>query len=397
MRSHNDGFSVQQAAIDSSARHTSSQPPEGLRSFLQVLQNEGHLIRVQEPVHWQFEIGKTTRECKVPLLFENVRGYPGQSVFTNGLRNRSVIALSLGMAPDTPWRHLVADIGRRLLNPLPPSIVESSDVFQNVFLGEDVDLRLLPVPHWAKVEVGRYLGTWHVNITQHPDTGARNVGVYRMGLLGTRTATVSTYPGSHLSNHVLRAELKNLTLPMAVAIGVPEPVIVAASAAVPEGRDEFEVCGALLKEPLPLIRCRTVPLEVPAESEIVIEGFIQPGVRVSDGPFFDFLGLPNTNPNAYLFTTTAVLFRNSPIFRGAAVGIPGGEDHQLFALLANLGLLDFHGSAARQRIYNLLLKQRRFRTFQRVGRLGAVLQTARSKWRLRDRHVEQIGRRTMGS
>lgn len=365
---------MQKTEVDPLAMHApAAQVPLSLRVFLQRLDQAGYLVRVKEPVHWKFEIGRRTRESGRPLLFENVVDYPGQSVFTNGFCDRTSIALSLGMDPEISWNDLIAGIRQRLCRPLTPSTVGSSQVFENVLLGEDVDLRRLPVPRWTELDADRYLGTWHVNVSRDPETAVRNAGVYRMQLLGPRTATVSTHPNSHLSLQVSLAERRNLPFPMAIAIGVPEPVVVAASAGYPHGQDEFELCGAILREPLQLISCRTVDLEVPADAEIVVEGFIQPGIRVQDGPFCDFLGRPNSNPRAYLFEATALLFRNSPIFRGASVGFPGAEDHQLFALLASLHLLDFHGNKRRQSIYNFLLKHRRFRTLQRIGRLGANL------------------------
>jgi UbiD family decarboxylase len=116
-----------------------------------------------------------------------------------------------------------------------------------------------------------------------------------------------------------------------------------------------------------------VDLQVPARSEIVIEGLIQPRVRVQDGPYFDYTGKPNTNPNAFLFEATRLMFRNNPIFRGTAIGLPGAEDHQLFAFLAELGLVDFHGSRVKQAIQQLLLKRRFFRAFQLAGKMGVVV------------------------
>ena len=166
---------------------------------------------------------------------------------------------------------------------------------------------------------------------------------------------------------------------MAVAIGVSEAVIMAAAAAYPDGMDEYDLAGGLLQEAVPLVQCQTVDLEVPAQSEIVIEGLIQPGVRVQDGPYFDYTGKTNTNPNAFLFEVTQLMFRSNPIFRGTSIGVPGAEDHQLFAFLAELNLVDFHGSRVKQVAQNLLLKQRLFRTFQFVGKIGSVVRGKRNQ------------------
>ena len=147
----------------------------------------------------------------------------------------------------------------------------------------------------------------------------------------------------------------------------------AAGAAYPCGRDEYDLAGSLQNESVQLIKCRTVDIEVPADAEIVIEGLIKPGVRVQDGPFFDYAGKLNTNRNAFLFEATRLTYRNNPILRGTAVGVPGAEDHQMFSVLAGLNLADFHGSRRRQQIQNQFLKKRLFRAFQWAGRVGPLL------------------------
>ena len=326
-----------------------------------------------KPLNWKFEIGRKTRECQTPLLFENIKGYRGLRVFTNGLSDSTSIALALELQFGTTRKALIAEGRKRAANPCKPKLVETGPVLENIVPSNDIDLLKLPVPHWSNLDAGRYLGTWHINVTKDPETESRNVGVYRMQLLGPTRATVSASPQSHLAKHFAKAEKDGRPLPMAVAIGVSEPVILAAAAAYPEGMDEFALAGGLQQQPVELIRCQTVDLDVPANSEIVIEGWIRPGVRVQDGPYFDYTGKPNTNPNAYLFEATQLMFRNNPIFRGTSIGMPGAEDHQLFAFLAELDLVDFHGSRLKRAIQGVLLKRRLFRSFQLAGKLGSIV------------------------
>ena len=196
-------------------------------------------------------------------------------------------------------------------------------VRENVAIGKDVDLTLLPIPWWSTKDAGRYLGTWHVNVTRDPESGIRNVGVYRMMLLDRNTTTLSVYPHSHLARHLKKAERLGKALEMAVAIGVDERLVMAAAAAAPYGVDEYALAGALAREPLRITNCMTVREEVPADAEIVLEGSIEPNFRVIDGPFFDYAGVSNTNPYAKLFRVSAVMQRNDSIFRGTAVGMPG--------------------------------------------------------------------------
>jgi len=344
-----------------------------LRHFIQVLDDAGLLLRVREQVDWRFEIGRMTRESGEPLLFENIKDYPGQRVFTNGLCDTSAIGLALGLELDGSRRVLVAEAKKRIATPVKPRIVEIGPILENIIHASDIDLLKLPVPHWSEHDGGRYLGTWHINVTKDPETGSRNVGVYRMQLLGPRQATVNASPRSHLAEHFAKAEKAGQPLPMAIAIGVSETMLMAAASAYPDATDEYELAGALQQEAISLLRCGTVKLEVPAQSEIVIEGLIQPGVRVTDGPYFDYTGKPNTNPRAFLFEATRLMFRSNPIFRGSSIGVAGAEDHQLFAFLAELKLVDFHGSRLKQMVQNVLLKRRLFRAFQFSGKLGALL------------------------
>ena len=350
-----------------------------LRHFIEVLSDAGHLVRIPEKTDWKFDIGRMSRQSRTPLLFENIKDYPNQRLFSNGLSDIKAIGLALGLEPGTSGKSLIEEAKKRVATPVKPLLAETGPVLENIVSEGDIDLLRLPAPHWSHHDGGRYLGTWHINVSKDPETGSRNVGVYRMQLLGPRQATVSASPKSHLSRHMANSEKQGQPLPMAVAIGVSEAVIMAAAVAYPYAMDEYELAGGLQQEAVNLVQCQTVNLEVPANSEIVVEGLLRPGIRVQDGPYFDYTGQVNTNPNAFLFEATRLMFRSNPIFRGTSIGVPGAEDHQLFAFLAELKLVDFHGSSTKQAIQNRLLKHRLFQPFQLAGRLGAFLGSSRKR------------------
>jgi 4-hydroxy-3-polyprenylbenzoate decarboxylase len=340
-----------------------------LRRFIDLLSREGLLRRISQAVDWKYELGEITRGNQVPLLFENVKGYPGHRIFTNGLAVFEAMALALGHDARQSRRSVMRSVRKAITEPVKPILATGGPVLENIVDGDEIDLLQLPVPQWSREEAGRYIGTWHVNVTRDPETRVRNLGIYRMQILSRNRTTVSTSPRSHLSLHLAQAEKEGRPLEMAVVIGASEPVIMAAASACPYGLDEYELAGSLSGEAVPLIKCGTVDLEVPANAEIVIEGLIQPGERAKDGPYFDYAGTPNTNPGAYVFQATRLMFRNRPIFRGSAIGRPGAEDQQLFAVLAELGLLDFHGSRARHAVQKCLIRKRLFRAFQLAGRI----------------------------
>ncbi len=339
-----------------------------LRAFIHLLSKEGLLRSVDREVDWKFELGEIARTNQTPLLFERIKDYPGQRLFTNGMISLEAIGLALGLARDTRRRAIVKEARRRAAIPIKPCLVETGPVLENVVPGPEIDFFKLPIPQWSSREAGRYLGTWHVNVTRDPATGFRNVGVYRMEVKGPNQATVCTSPKSHLGRHVAKAEEAGKPLEMAVAIGTSEAVVMAAAAGCPFGVDEFDLAGSLQQEAVQLIKCGTVDLEVPADSEIVIEGVIKPGVRVQDGPYFDYAGAPDTSP-AFLFEATRMMFRTNAIFRGTAIGLPGAEDQQILSVLSALGLFDFHGSWHKRLIQTPLIHYRFFRAFQFAGRI----------------------------
>ncbi len=343
-----------------------------LRTFIAEIDNRKMLNRIDRPVHWKYEIGRMTRESDGALLFTNVCEYPGQSVFTGGMRSYGLIAVSLGLEPDIPKGRLLKEMKRRLQCPVSPVMVKQA-YFDRIISGGAIDLQKFPVPWWSEIDGGRFIGTWHLNVTKSPSTGKRNIGVYRMQVLSPSTASISVSPHSHLKMHMKEAEARNQDLEMAVCIGVSEAAVMAGGAAFPSDVDEYSMAGALNQRPVQLVGCRTIDLEVPADSEIVIEGVLKAGKRVTDGPYLDYAGIPSSNPRAYLFEVKSIMHKKEPVFRGTSVGIPGGEDHQMLAVLAQLDLVDFHGSKVRQKMQNVCLKNRFFSLFQMTGRIGTLI------------------------
>jgi len=348
---------------------------EDLRNFIDVLDKQKVLVRMNREVNWKYDIGKISRLNNNPILFENIMDYPGFQVVTNALCDYSKIALALNLDTSISVNQLHSIFRQRVSHTIDPKIVSKGPVEENKIKENNVNLFMLPVPWWSRADGGRYIGTWHINVSKDPETGRRNLGVYRMMVLDSNHTTVSVSPDSHLDYHIQKARIYGKPLEMSVAIGVSEVLIIAASCAFPLDIDEYCKAGALCNSPVELVRCRTVDLEVPADSEIVIEGVIDPNIRVTDGPFLDYAGITNTNHNAYRFEVTCIMHRNNPIFRGAAVGRPGAEDHVLFSFLSQFGLVDFHGSRLRQKVQNFLLKRRAYRTFQLTGRASQLFKS----------------------
>lgn len=313
-----------------------------LRGFIHILNKARYLTHVRERVDWKSGIARWTRSRQKPLLFENIKDYPDQRVFTNGLANPNCIALALGFESGIPIDSVMARARKRLREPIAPKMVPTGPVIENVVPASMIDFFQFPVPQWHERDGARYLGTWHLNISHDPETGQRCAGMYRMKAIGPKQATLQASRRSDLARHIARAEAKKIELPLAIAIGAPEATVIAARALCPQGMDAFDLAGALQQKPVELIQCGHS--EAPAYSEIVIEGFVHPEERVDDGPHFDYQGKPHTHPKAYLFEATRLMHRDEPIFRGSALGKPGAEDYQVLAFLEELKLRNAGGS-----------------------------------------------------
>lgn len=345
-----------------------------MHSLVEKLDKAGILHRIKEKVNWKYELGQIARSSGRPILFECIDGYPDFRVLCNVLSTPLSFNAALGNPGDQGIGPLTY-IRKRQRKRIPPVFTEPA--WDLEYRGKSVNLYDLPVPWWHPADGGRYIGTWHVNITGRPETGIRNVGVYRMQVLDQRHTTLSVSPRSHLNRHMMEAEKRGESLPMGVGIGVPEPLVIAAAASLSEGDDETGFAGALMNSPFPLAVGETTDCVIPGTAEIVLEGRILPGKRVTDGPFMDYAGVPDSNPHAYKYEVTRIARKSPAIFRGTSVGLPGAEDHVLFSVLAKLGLTDFHGSRVRHLVQTLCLRHRLFKLLQMSGRFSQSVNKSR--------------------
>jgi len=303
-----------------------------LREFVKVLEEENELLRVNAEVDWKYEVSgwvwKSQRANGPALLFENIKGYPGHKLFTYGLGSYRRIALAMGLPKNTSVKELIKEYRRRTEKPLEPTLSKWGPCKENIDKGEAVNLLKFPVPHWHPRDGGRYMITWAAVISKDPETGVRNVGLYRGMIVDRNTIALGFLPFSHLGLHYSKAEERGEPLPLAIAIGCDELLVMAAAAPFPPGVDEMTMAGALKGEPIELVKCETIDLEVPANSEIVLEGELLPYERVEEGPFGEHTGYHGGPVRMRpIFKVKCVSYRNNPIFRGTLETKPICEDH----------------------------------------------------------------------
>ncbi|MCW5858646.1 MAG: menaquinone biosynthesis decarboxylase [Caldilineales bacterium] len=324
-----------------------------LREFIAKLEEIGELQRIQAPVSAELEISEITdRVCKGPaahnkaLLFEHVKG-SNIPVLTNALGSARRMALALGV---DDLDQLTANLGVLIKPELPkglgqmmnragdywdalksiglgPAIVKKAPVQEVVLLGSDADLNRLPIMQCWPQDGGRFI-TMTTVISRDPVKGIRNVGMYRCQVHDSHTLGMHWQLHKGGAEHERKAQQAGIDrIPVAISLGGDPAVMWSGSAPLPPDIDEFLLAGWLRGKPVDLVRCVSQPLEVPAQAEIVIEGYVDPSESRLEGPFGDHTGF-YTPPAPYpVLHITAVTHRRQPIYPTTIVGKPPMEDY----------------------------------------------------------------------
>ena len=326
-------------------------PFNDLREYIDRLEAAGELMRITAEVDWNLELGAITRrsmDLRGPaLLFENIKDYPGQRIFANSMSRSkqnpcSRMAMALDMPRESSMLDLIREFARRIPNLTKPRLVETAPCKENIVTGNDVDLWRLPTPYLHSMDGGRYIGTWHVDVTKHPDTGHVNYGTYRhvihdKNTLGFYAAPMQHGPGLFYE----RFESRNEPMPIAICFGTEPVVTIMGGTSIDKNISEADLAGALRGAPVDVVRCSTIPLEVPASSEIVIEGWVMPHERQTEGPFGEFTGYAASDqlPRP-IVKVSAITYRNDPILTMSNIGKPWTEDNVLVTVAASAVLTE---------------------------------------------------------
>jgi 4-hydroxy-3-polyprenylbenzoate decarboxylase len=206
-----------------------------------------------------------------------------------------------------------------------PRMVDKAPCQEIVETGDGIDMLKFPVLRCWPGDGGRFI-TLPMVVTKDPESGVRNTGMYRMQVYDGKTAGMHWHPTKDGARHFQKSVKMGKDLEAAVAIGADPAVVYAATAPVPEGVDEFLFAGFLRQSPVELVKCKAVDLEVPANSEIVLEGFVDKGEMRPEGPFGDHTGFYSPADNYPVFHITCVTQRHQPVYQTTVVGKPPMED-----------------------------------------------------------------------
>ena len=298
---------------------------ESFREILSWLETRGDLSRVKREVDPTHELTAVMRRMQkgpnTGLIFTRVRG-SAIPVATNIFGFRRAVAASVGLVEKDLLRTLVMNEAQRL----PVERVTAGPVHE-VVITKGIDVaREIPQIVFSELDAGAYV-TAGVLLARHPETGVYNASWNRAQLVGDDKMRVRMMPPQHLGRYHAEAETRGQALPVAIVIGAPPGLMLSGASKVPYEADELEAAGAWQGKPLRVVPCKTIPLEVPAEAEMVIEGEVLPNAREEEGPFGEFTDAYVPVMKNHVFRVTAITRRRDAIYHAILAG--GTEDLNL--------------------------------------------------------------------
>lgn len=322
--------------------------------FVAALDEAGELTRVRVPVDTELAIAEwANREMKSPgggkaLLFErpmiagresrfplaiNAMGSSRRMAMALKLENVEELAqeiqLILKAKPPTSAREgwSLLRQGLNLLHARPKHVKSGpcQEVVYQLEAGERFSLDDLPILKCWPEDGGRFVTLPNVH-TRDPDTGERNLGMYRMQVYDGRTTGMHWQVHKVGARHGKRYYERGERMPVAVCLGGDPAYTFAATAPLPDGLDEILFAGFIRKKSVELVRCKTIDLEVPADVDFVLEGYVQPGETRAEGPFGDHTGFYTAVEDYPVFHLTAITHRRDAVYPSTIVGIPPMED-----------------------------------------------------------------------
>ena len=295
-----------------------------LRGFIAYLEAEHpeQVIRVSKQVDPKFGVSgileRLERDGRFPLvIFDNVKGSKIPLV-ANMHASFERLRLGLGMERGGV-KEFVAECAARHANPIDPVKVDTGPVHEVTSIGDEVDVGKLPICTYHEKDAGRYI-TAGLAVMRDPETGINNVGIYRhmvheKNLLGVQLSETSD------GNIIWKKyEKRGLGCPMAIVIGHHPAFFIGSLCFSTLDTDEIRIAGGMLQRAVPLVKCRTIPLDVPADAEIVLECEIRPLERRAEAPFGEFPGTYGPQRMNPVLEIKAITHRRDPLYQNAFVG-----------------------------------------------------------------------------
>ena len=318
-------------------------PIEDIHEFITELEKNGELKRVKTEVDSNLEIAEILRREMYSngsaILFENVKGYD-IPVLGNAFGSMKRLEIGLEMTDFTEIGQRIADMTKMdipsgFLNKIKklPELSKMASSFPKAETrgpvtertSSDASFDDLPILKSWPNDAGRFI-TLGLVATKHPETGVRNLGVYRMQIIDKTHALMHWQKHKRGAHHGDISKERGEKIPAAVIIGGEPATIFSSIAPVPEGLDKYLFAGITRKEGIKTVKCKTIDLDVPANAEIVLEGYVDPEDIRDEGPFGDHTGYYTPAEPYPTFTLTGIMRRKDPIYITTVVGKPVLED-----------------------------------------------------------------------
>lgn len=302
-----------------------SSEQDSLRAYLPRLERENLVIKVDKQVDAEFEAAaliKKASKLEKAILFEKVKG-ADHRVVANVAGNRRMISLALRL----PTANFLQEVSNRASTNLKTRLVRAAPV-QEV-CKEKIDFSKVPILTHFERDAGRYITAGTV-VAKDPETGFRNSSFNRMMLRTDSRFGIRMMPPQHLGIMQEKAETRERNLEVAVVIGNHPAEMIASASALPYGKDHLDLASSLRGEPLEVVKCKTVDLEVPANSEMVIEGEVEAHVREEEGPFGEFMDYYVERNKNHVLKIKSVSHRSDYIYQALLCG--SSEDLGILAL-----------------------------------------------------------------
>jgi 4-hydroxy-3-polyprenylbenzoate decarboxylase len=313
-----------------------------LREYIQVLEQNSSLVRFKREINkdtelmplvrWQFR-GLPSKDRKA-FLFENVidvkgKKYWGASLVGSHAASRKIYSLAMNCRPDEimeKWQHAQQ-------HPIKPKMVEEGPAQEEVHLGANLlehgGLGEFAVPISSPgFDNAPYFSAGNC-ISRDPETGVRNVGDYRCMVKSPTRLGMGAQGQAHINRNWQKYKKQGIPMPVAISVGPTPNIGLVSVIEVPYGVDEFDVAGGIAGAPVELVKCKTVDLEVPATSEIVIEGFIPIDFLEREGPFGEYTGYMGMGGPRLFMEVTCITHRKNPIWNSYISQFPPSESSMI--------------------------------------------------------------------
>jgi len=318
-------------------------PIDDIQQFIEKLEKAGELKRVKTEVNTNLEIAEILRRVsytKGPaILFENIKDYE-MPVLGNAFGSIRRLEIGLETTEFSEIGQRIADMTKMeipsgVFNKIRklPELSKMSESFPKLekngpvteIINESPTFNNVPIlKSWPK-DAGKFI-TFGLVATKHPETGVRNLGVYRIQILDDTHALMHWQKHKRGAAHHEISKEKKTKIDAAIIIGGEPATIFSAVAPVPEGLDKYLFAGITRKKGIKTVKCKTVDLEVPANAEIVLEGYVDAADTRDEGPFGDHTGYYTPKEPFPTFTLTGIMQRKNPVYLTTVVGKPILED-----------------------------------------------------------------------